>query len=361
MVEGPMSAKRVIVAMSGGVDSSVALAVLKEEGYDCVGVSMQLWDYSKKDLSSEARAGSCCSLEDIHDARSVADRLGVPFYVVNMENLFSKEVVDYFIESYGKGLTPNPCIKCNQILKFDALLKKAIGLEGEYLATGHYARIEQGDGPRLLKSYFLFTITKEQMKRVLFPVGGLTKAGVRAYARRLGLKTSDKPESQEICFVEEPGYARFLSGRIPASEGEIVDASGRVLGVHKGLFSYTVGQRKGLNLSGGPFYVTGLDTVKNRLVVGCDSELFSSGLSAVEMNWINDEARLSAGLGALRGITAKIRYRHAGAECGARLLPDGSLNVSFTEGQRAVAPGQAVVLYSGDEVLGGGWIKEAIK
>lgn len=364
-----MSTKRVIVAMSGGVDSSVSLAILKEEGYDCVGVSMQLWDYSKKD-SSEAKEGSCCSIDDIYDARSVAERLGVPFYVVNVEDVFTKEVVDYFIEGYRKGITPNPCIKCNQILKFDVLLKKAIGLEADYLATGHYARIEAGpDGLCLRKgadpdkdqSYFLFTMTKDQMKRVLFPVGGLTKKEVRSYAKKMDLKTSDKPESQEICFVEELNYAKFLSERIPSNEGEIVDTSGKTLGAHKGLYSYTVGQRKGLNLSGGPFYVVDIDAGKNRLVVGREEELYSSGLVASGVNWINDGAKDTAGKDGLDGITAKIRYRHPGACAKALLLPDGRLRITFSTAQKAVTPGQAVVLYMGTEVIGGGWIEEALK
>lgn len=365
-----MSGKRVIVAMSGGVDSSTALAVLKEEGYDCVGVSMQLWDYSRKEDTSGATGGSCCSLDDIHDARNVAYKLNVPFYVVNVEEVFSREVVDYFIESYSKGVTPNPCIKCNQILKFDVLLKKAIGLEAEYLATGHYARTERvGDRYRLLKgvdeakdqSYFLFTMTQEQLSRVLFPVGGLTKPRVRETARRMGLKISEKEESQEICFVEEPSYADFLSTRLSTkAQGEIVDVNGKVLGGHKGLFSYTIGQRKGLNLSGGPFYVLDIDTLKNRLVVGPIEELYSWGLIAGEVNWISSEAKELASIGKLVA-SCKIRYRHAGAGALIKINEDGKVSIKFAEPQKAVTPGQAVVFYNGNEVLGGGWIERALK
>lgn len=354
--------------MSGGVDSSVALALLKEEGYDCIGVSMQLWDYSKKEDTSGATGGSCCSLDDIYDARRVAERLGVPFYVVNVQEAFSKEVVDYFVKGYLEGSTPNPCIKCNQVLKFEVLLRKAMSLEADYLATGHYARITEHNGSmRLLKgvdaskdqSYFLFTMTQAQLRQVLFPVGGLTKAEVRAHARRFGLKTSEKKESQEICFVEEPSYTDFLSTRVGSQPGEIIHLDGRVLGTHGGTFNYTIGQRKGLNLPGGPFYVLDIDTDRNRLVVGPLEHLYSKALMAGDLNWIDPEAEaLARGTGLSASI--KIRYRHAGAD-GAIRLTDGRAEVCFSEPQKAVTPGQAAVFYKGDEVLGGGWIERAVK
>ncbi|HBG45947.1 MAG TPA: tRNA 2-thiouridine(34) synthase MnmA [Deltaproteobacteria bacterium] len=364
-----MSRKKAVVAMSGGVDSSTALALLVEQGYECVGVSMQLWDYSKKEDGSGATPGSCCTLDDIHDARRVAESLGAPFYVVNVEEAFSKEVVDYFISSYTSGSTPNPCIKCNQILKFEVLLNKALGLEADYLATGHYARIERGPWGFSLKkgadqdkdqSYFLFTMTQRQLERVLFPVGSLTKAEVRERARKLGLKTSEKAESQEICFVEEPSYAQFLSERVASAPGDIIDTTGKVLGAHKGLFNYTIGQRKGLSLSGGPFYVLDIDVPSNKVVVGPMDMLYSKGLVAREVNWINPESKEKAGSG-LTGVEAKIRYRHAGAKCAVTSRNDGSIEVIFEEPQKAVTPGQAVVIYRGDEVLCGGWIEGAIK
>lgn len=360
--------KRVVVAMSGGVDSSAALALLKEEGYDCVGVTMQLWDYSAKDDECGATTGSCCSPDDVNDARSAADRLGVPFYVVNVEDVFAKEVVDYFINGYQSGKTPNPCIKCNQILKFETLLKKALYLEADYLATGHYARITAvNSGHRLLKgvdpdkdqSYFLFTMTEAQLSKTLFPLGGLTKKEARGVARKYGLKTSEKKESQEICFAGEPGYASFIAGRIPAKEGDIVTAGGETLGRHKGLFNYTVGQRKGLGLSGGPFYVTGIDVPNNRLIIGREDGLYSNGLTANEVHWINKEAETAARGAGLDGVTVKIRYRHAGVSARIKMTGPHNAEAAFRAPERAVTPGQAVVFYSGDEVLGGGWIEDA--
>ena len=345
--------KKVVVAMSGGVDSSTALAILKEQGYDCIAVSMQLWDYSEKDDATHT-AGSCCSMDDIYDARHVAEGLGVPFYVVNAEDAFAEKVVADFIEGYAKGLTPNPCIRCNEFLKFGLLLRKAALLGAGFLATGHYARIEAGPaGFKLLKavdpekdqSYFLFTMTEEHLSKVLFPLGGLTKKEVRSMAKRLGLRTSDKPESQEVCFVEDARYGAFLSPRISAGKGKISDSSGKVLGTHNGIFNYTVGQRKGLNLSGGPFFVTGIDAPNNRVAVGRIEELYSSGLIAEAVNWVSADARRAfEQAGTLTGVSVKLRYRHEGATATLIKAGNGIVRVVFSEPQKAVvAPGQAAI------------------
>ncbi len=359
--------------MSGGVDSSTALAILKEQGYECMGLTMQLWDYSKGDMDRAAREGSCCSFDDVRDARRVADGLGVPFYVLNMEKAFTREVVDYFIKEYMNGRTPNPCVKCNQMLKFDALLKKAASLEADFLATGHYARIVRDDhGHKLLKgmdkdkdqSYFLFTMTEAQLARTLFPLGEMTKAEVRAKAAALGLPTSDKEESQEICFVQEPSYADFLASAGAAKlsrPGEIVSGDGVVLGIHNGLFRYTIGQRKGLGLSSGPYFVLAIDTAANRLVVGREPQLYSTGLVAANVNWIDPDAQRDAFMeeSGLEGVSVKIRYRHEGADASIKVLPHGLVHVCFKAAQKAVTPGQAVVFYRGEVVLGGGWIEKA--
>ena len=389
--------------MSGGVDSSVALAVLRERGYDCVGVSMQLWDYSEKDGTggTGAVAGGCCSLEDLADARRVADSLGVPHYVLNMEDIFRREVVDYFTGAYLGGRTPNPCIKCNEVLKFQALLAKARALGARYLATGHYARIVCADGgrPRLLKgadqakdqSYFLFTMTGDQLRSVLFPVGEMTKTEVRERARALGLRTSEKKESQEICFVEGSSYREFITAEVGAADGRgsgayapsaaspspatpradaalgasvagapgpITDRSGKVLGEHGGLFNYAIGQRRGLGLSGGPFYVIEIDAANNRLVVGPRDGLFAQGLRAAGLV-LTGGAQLEDLLGPV--ISARIRYRFSPAPCLVEVEPGGGVAVRFDEPQKSVTPGQAVVFYRGDEVLGGAWIEEALR
>ncbi len=373
--------------MSGGVDSSVAALILKERGFDVIGVSMQLWDYGEAEESATlATGGSCCSLDDLTDARRVADKLGIPFYVLNMEAAFSKEVVDYFVESYLSGETPNPCTKCNQILKFDVLLRKARELGVDLLATGHYARVvapEEETGPgggstgyRLLKgvdptkdqSYFLFTMTQDELKSVMFPLGGMTKEEVRAYARKHDVRTAEKEESQEICFIPDDDYGGFIAERTLSSDGgnsggdlgkpgDIVDASGAVVGSHRGLFRYTIGQRKGLGIggAGGPYYVTGIDIPSNLLVVGPREELYSSGLIARDVNWITTAPSPE------ETVTGKTRYRHEGSKCVVTERGGRSVQVRFLEPEKAVTPGQAVVFYRDDEVLGGGWISKAVK
>jgi tRNA-specific 2-thiouridylase len=361
--------ERVVIAMSGGVDSSVAAAVLKEAGYEVIGVSMQLWDYSSEEDKGGATEGSCCSTEDLDDARRVSDKIGIPFYVMNMQDAFTTEVVDYFVESYLKGETPNPCTKCNQELKFKTLLRKAKELDAKYLATGHYARItrptKEGEPYRLLKgedpnkdqSYFLFTMNQDELKSVLFPLGSLTKDEVREKARELGLRTAEKKESQEICFITDGKYANFISQTTHMENGgEIVDRSGLVLGTHEGLFRYTIGQRKGLNITAGtgPHYVLSIDTEENRLTVGAKDELLAKGLVAGNVNWIDSAPEDGTKL------TAAIRYRHKGVECEV-FTKSSRVEARFLTPEAAVTPGQAVVFYSGDEVVGGAWIERALK
>ena len=363
--------KRVIVAMSGGVDSSVTAAILKEQGYDVIGVTMHLWDYYGGEDNSGATKGGCCTIEDANDARKVADKLGIPFYVMNMEEKFSREVVDYFVDSYLKGETPNPCVKCNQVLKFDVLLRKTLELDGDYLATGHYARIiKDSDGRSGLykgtdlnkdQSYFLFTMSENEMDKILFPLGDMTKSETRDYARKLGLVTADKDESQEICFVEGGKYGEFIEERLRektkggtntltlTETGNILTVDGEKLGTHMGLHNYTVGQRKGLNLNNGPWFVVGLDMATNSLIVGEEDNILSEGLVAREFHWTNGIP--SKG----NTLSAKIRYSQTTAECDFE-ISDDEVIISFKEPQRAVTPGQAVVLYDGDRVVGGGWI-----
>jgi tRNA-specific 2-thiouridylase len=363
--------KRVVVAMSGGVDSSTAAALLKEQGYDVIGISMQLWDYTE---GEKDRPGSCCSLDDLYDARRVCDKLNVPFYVVNFEEAFSKAVVDYFVEGYLKGETPNPCLKCNQILKFEVLLRKALELEADFLATGHYARVvyDEGRGRHLLlrgrdlskdQSYFLFTMTQKQLSKIIFPLGDLTKADVRKLANKFGLNVAEKKDSQEICFAPED-YPSFIARKVghradngsscklePA--GEIVDLNGNILGMHQGLYRYTIGQRKGIGVTRGePLYVLKIDMQKNQLVVGPEQGLFSNGLIAKETNWIGIPFPKSE-----TEVLARIRYRHKGIEAHVAPLDGNRVEVRFKKPEKSVTPGQAVVFYKGDEVLGGGWIE----
>jgi tRNA-specific 2-thiouridylase len=358
--------KRVVVAMSGGVDSSVTAALLKEQGYDVIGISLQLWDHSLSG-GEEATPGGCCSLDDLHDARRVAEQIGIPFYVYNAEEEFRRLVVDDFVAEYFAGRTPNPCTRCNERVKFGLLLDRARELGAELLATGHYARIARNEAGRYLlltgldrnkdQSYFLFTLSQDQLARTLFPVGGLTKPEVRALAERFGLKTAAKGESQEVCFIPDDDYARFLEGERGSGllSGNIVDAAGKILGRHQGIYRYTVGQRRGLGIAHPhPLHVLGVNVGNREVIVGGKEELPRQGLLADAVNWILPPETATI------ETTCRIRYRHRPVACRVTQLPDGRAEVRFVTPEPGVTPGQAVVFYDGEIVRGGGWIAGAI-
>jgi tRNA-specific 2-thiouridylase len=346
--------------MSGGVDSSVAAALLAREGHEVIGLSMQLYDQRE----GQVRFGTCCTIDDLHDARRVAARIGIPHYIVNFERQFADHVISNFVREYASGRTPIPCVHCNGDLKFAALVERASGLGASYVATGHYARVDRNGatGTYLLKrgldpakdqSYFLFTLDQAQLAHALFPVGGLDKRAVRDHARELGLSVAEKPESHEICFVPDGNHAGFVERHgAPVAAGTIRDANGRVVGRHDGVHRFTVGQRKGLGVSSPiPLYVVGIDAAAATVTVGPRAELERARLTASHVNW-------TAGHPPPAGarVTAQIRYRHR--EAAAMLTPfDGDrLCLDFDEPQSAIAPGQAVVIYDGEIVLGGGWI-----
>ncbi|MBI4367385.1 MAG: tRNA 2-thiouridine(34) synthase MnmA [Deltaproteobacteria bacterium] len=355
---------KVAVAMSGGVDSSVAAVLCREAGYEVFGVTMALWS-CHKDL--QGRTKTCCSMTDVEDARAVCRQIGIPHVVADFRQDFRERVIGPFVQEYRHGRTPIPCIGCNQYFKFDRLWRFVQAeYDAAYLATGHYARIEHdAESPKLLRgrddrkdqSYFLFVMTRDQLRHSLFPVGALSKAEVRDIAARYGLTTAQKVESQEICFVPDNDYANFIETYYPdaaAPAGEIVDAEGAVLGRHRGAHAFTIGQRRGLGIAAAaPRYVTAIDAERGRVTVGADRDLRARGLTARGMNWIGAAGREFA-------ASAKIRYRHDPAPCRVRIGADGGARVIFDEPQRAITPGQAVVVYRGEEVLGGGWIDSAL-
>jgi len=346
-----MSIKRVAVALSVGVDSSMAACLLKEADYDVIGVTMHLWSDSDR---------TCPSTASILDAENTCRTLGIPFHLIDLENEFYHHVVDYFCNEYAKGRTPNPCIACNRYIKFGCLLDHALSLGAGYLATGHYARVKLYDnGYHLLKgrdiskdqSYMLYILGQDKLSRILFPLGDYTKSQIKELARQKGLPTAGKPSSQDICFIAAD-YGTFLRQYITAPDGEIVDSSGQVLGQHRGTFFYTVGQRHGLGLATAePFYVTGIDPDKSRIVVGPREDLYRSRLIADEVNWIS-------GTPPLEQLTATVKIRYRSPDVAATLYPaSDSAEVSFQRPQLAVTPGQAAVFYKDDEVLGGGIIE----
>src|SRR5689334_17232419 len=366
---------KIAVAMSGGVDSSAAAAILKEQGHELVGFTMQLWDQRRginTDENGDPLPSRCCSLDDVYDARRVAEELGFPFYVLNLERDFERDVVQPFVTSYLNGETPIPCVACNSRLKFASLDRLALSLGCEKVATGHYARVEfdsTTNRHRLLRglneqkdqSYFLWELTQAQLSRALFPLGEMSKPEARDAARQHNLKgVAEKKESQEICFVPDGNYAGFIDRYLEAEDeldrlpgaGEIVDTEGRVVGQHDGIHRYTIGQRRGIGIAQPrPLYVISINADTNRVVVGSDEELLSNEFIAAGVNWIaldNPSEPVRADV--------RVRYRHTAAPATITPLPLRRVRVVFDEPQRAITPGQATVFYRGDEVVGGGWI-----
>ncbi len=361
-----MHKKRVVVAMSGGVDSTTVAALLKKEGYDVIGITMQLLEYGEAE-------GGCCSLDQVVDARRAAEQLGFPHYVVNFTEEFGKYVLTDYVDKYRSGKTPIPCVLCNKFVKFDLLLRRAIELGAEYLATGHYARIERDEESGKLslnkardaskdQTYFLHTLTQKELRRLMFPLGGKTKDEVREIAKGFGLRQAEKPDSTGVCFVPDGNYRDYLEARsaFTAEKGEIVNAGGEVLGTHRGVFSFTVGQRRGLGIATGkPMYVTRIEPGSNRVFVGGEGELYKTKLLAEDITWV-DNSNIADMLNNTVEVKAKVRYRHPESDALLKMWSDSEGIVEFTDPQRAITPGQAVVFYKGDEVLGGGWIKEVL-
>jgi tRNA-specific 2-thiouridylase len=357
--------KRVVVAMSGGVDSSIAAYLLKEEGYEVIGASICI-GIKERDGRDAVR---CCGLSDIEDARRVALQLGISFYIFHLEEVFAREIIQYFCEEYRRGRTPNPCILCNERIKFGSFWEKAQEFEADYISTGHYARLEfdeeadryilkKGVDQKKDQSYVLFSLTQEQLRRILFPLGNYRKEEVRRKALQLDLPVHDKPESQEICFIRESSYHPFLQERLkePIEPGAIVDKKGVVLGKHQGIPFYTIGQRRGLNLAKGkPLYVIGIDREKNVLIVGEREEVYGNTFIVNSVNWITSQITTSP-----FSANVKIRYNHPGSEAVLSMKRDHEVEVKFKVPQKAITPGQAAVFYDGETVLGGGWIKKVL-
>jgi len=359
--------KKVMVAMSGGVDSSVAAALLQEQGCEVCGVTLKL--FSNSDIGIEERTRTCCSLEDVLDARSVAYKLGFDHYVFNFGEHFKESVMSRFVNEYLQGRTPNPCIDCNRFVKFGRLIERALLLGYDYIATGHYARVEYNEatGRYELKkardaskdqTYVLYALTQHELAHTLFPFGDMLKSEVREYAERRGLVNARKPDSQDICFVVDGNYAGFIEEASGAKSepGYFVDTKGSILGRHKGLIHYTIGQRRGIGLSfDGPRYVVDKDVERNLVVIGTEEELYKNGLVAADVNWISIPS-----LDGPMSVTVKTRYSQK--EAPATIFPndDGTVTAKFDQPQRAITPGQAAVFYNGDSVVGGGTILKSI-
>ena len=354
---------KVVVGLSGGVDSSVAACLLKEQGYEVIGVTMRTWQDEPEELSQEN--GGCCGLSAVEDARRVAQELGIPYYVMNFKREFKTKVIDYFVDEYLKGRTPNPCIACNRYVKWESLLEKSLALGADYIATGHYAQVVRlRNGRYAIKAsaaggkdqtYALYNLTQRQLAHTLMPVGEYAKEEIRQIAKAKGLLVADKPDSQEICFIPDHDYAGFIReyGGRDLPKGNFVDSQGNILGQHEGIACYTIGQRRGLGLSmGRRVFVKEIRRETNEVVIGEGEQVFSDSLRCGQVNWMAEDGLK----GQERTVTAKIRYSHKGAPCRIRELPDGLVECRFEEPVRAVTPGQAVVFYVGDVVLGGGTI-----
>ena len=354
--------KKVVVGMSGGVDSSVAAYLLKEQGYDVIGVTMQIWQDEERAVEEEN--GGCCGLSAVDDARRVAAALDIPYYVMNFKKEFKENVIDYFIDEYLHGRTPNPCIACNRYVKWESLLKRSMDIGADYIATGHYARIEKlPNGRYSLKrsatlakdqTYALYNLTQEQLARTLMPVGEYTKDEVREIAEKINLRVANKPDSQDICFVPDGDYAGFIERTLDAElpTGNFVTLDGKVLGKHKGITHYTVGQRKGLGLAlGYPAFVIEIRPETNEVVIGTNEDSMSNYVRANKLNFMS-----IPDLTEPMRVFAKIRYNHKGAWCTIEKTGEDEILCTFEEPQRAITPGQAVVFYDGDYVLGGGTI-----
>jgi tRNA-specific 2-thiouridylase len=354
------SKNRVVVAMSGGVDSSVCAWLLKEKGYEVIGVTIKTWS---NDECRDEKSKGCCSIRDIDDARAVARKLGIPYYVMDLSSDFKEKVIDYFVDEYLEGRTPNPCIECNRHIKFGILLEKAKELDASFVATGHYARkgfdekqkrfyVYEGVDLSKDQSYVLFGLTQEQLSKTLLPIGELEKKEVRRIAQRLDLRVFDKPDSQEICFVKNK-YTDFVKSYAPQrlpGEGVFVNDQGQILGTHAGFQEFTIGQRKRIKLGGPtPYFVTDIDAQNNRVVIGDEQALLKNEMTVGRVHWL-----LSPALGK---ITVKIRSRHSKSKGEIIAIHDDQVKIRFEEAQKAVTPGQAAVFYDGARVLGGGWIQ----